>query len=187
MTPSLPADVFGVRSSRIRSPYSFLPLGPWGRNECVTNEPQRTSARRLHDTSILSNFSLLQPNLASLWGQKHQQAGESPLLDSLTRTILQPHTLSKWIGLHSTVRKPWIQEMLLSVDSCLQGRAPAWFNRFIIYVSTNNQNPIFVSRQAAGTLEITIFALFLTVHSVVSVFIFAWLLAARKYGLQSVF
>ena len=103
MTPSLPADVFGVRSSRIRSPYSFLPLGPWNRNECVTNEPQRTSARRLYDTSILSNFSLLQPNLASLWGQKHQQAGESPLLDSLPRTILHPHTLFKWIGLHSTL------------------------------------------------------------------------------------
>ena len=43
------------------------------------------------------------------------------------------------------------------------------------------------------TLEITIFPLFLTVafkwgsHSVVSVFIFASLLAARKYGLQSAF
>ena len=27
--------------------HSFLPHGPWGRNECVTNEPQRTSAGRL--------------------------------------------------------------------------------------------------------------------------------------------
>ena len=99
MTPSLRADVFGVRSSRIH----FSPSVRGGRNECVTNEPLRTSARRLYDTSILSNFSLLQPNLASLWGQKHQQAGESPLLDSFTRTILHPHTLFKWIGLHSTL------------------------------------------------------------------------------------
>ena len=27
--------------------HSFLPHGPWGRNECLTNEPQRTSAGRL--------------------------------------------------------------------------------------------------------------------------------------------
>ena len=49
---SLPADVlWGSFVS-----HSFLPHGqmsavfsrrPWGRNECVTNEPQRTSVRRL--------------------------------------------------------------------------------------------------------------------------------------------
>ena len=40
-----PQTSFGVRSSRIH----FTPHGrrPWGRNECVTNEPQRTSAGRL--------------------------------------------------------------------------------------------------------------------------------------------
>ena len=36
-----PQTSFGVRLSRTH----FSP--PWGRNECVTNEPQRTSARRL--------------------------------------------------------------------------------------------------------------------------------------------
>ena len=43
----LPADVFGVRLSRIH-------LSPtWGRNECVTNEPQRTFAERLHFCCLL--------------------------------------------------------------------------------------------------------------------------------------
>ena len=37
-----PQTSFGVRLSRIH----FSPT--WGRNECVTNEPQRTSAGRLH-------------------------------------------------------------------------------------------------------------------------------------------
>ena len=37
---SLPADV--LWGSFVT--HSFLPHGPWGRNECVTNEPQRTSA-----------------------------------------------------------------------------------------------------------------------------------------------
>ena len=40
---SLPADV--LWGSFVT--HSFLPNGPWGRNECVTNEPQRTSAGRL--------------------------------------------------------------------------------------------------------------------------------------------
>ena len=50
--------------------HSFLPYGPWGRNECVTNEPQRTSAGRLPKipmkisfhyppTFLLSNFKIL--------------------------------------------------------------------------------------------------------------------------------
>ena len=33
--------------------HSFLPLRPWGRNECVTNEPQRTSAGWLHLSWLL--------------------------------------------------------------------------------------------------------------------------------------
>ena len=41
---SLPADVFW--GSFVT--HSFLPHGPWGRNECVTIEPQRTSAGRLN-------------------------------------------------------------------------------------------------------------------------------------------
>ena len=41
---SLPVDV--VWCSFVT--HSFLPLSaPWGRNECVTNDPQRTSAGRL--------------------------------------------------------------------------------------------------------------------------------------------
>ena len=40
---SLPAD---VRWGSFVT-HSILPHGPWGRNECVTNEPQRTSAGRL--------------------------------------------------------------------------------------------------------------------------------------------
>ena len=42
-TVCLPADV--LWGSFVT--HSFLPYGPWGRNECVTNEPQRTSAGRL--------------------------------------------------------------------------------------------------------------------------------------------
>ena len=38
-----PQTSFGVRLSRIH----FSPTETWGRNECVTNEPQRTSAGRL--------------------------------------------------------------------------------------------------------------------------------------------
>ena len=46
---SLPADVlWGLFVT-----HSFLPHGPWGRNECVTNEPQRTSAGRLHLSWLL--------------------------------------------------------------------------------------------------------------------------------------
>ena len=41
---SLPAD---VRWGSFVT-HSFLPHGPWGRNECVTNEPQRMSAGRLN-------------------------------------------------------------------------------------------------------------------------------------------
>ena len=41
-----PQTSFGVRLSRIH----FSPT--WGRNECVTNEPQRTSAGRLGSFSI---------------------------------------------------------------------------------------------------------------------------------------
>ena len=37
---SLPTDVLGDSLSRIH-------FSPWGRNESVTNEPQRTSAGRL--------------------------------------------------------------------------------------------------------------------------------------------
>ena len=40
---SLPADV--LWGSFVT--HSFLPHGPWGRNECVTNKPQRTSVGRL--------------------------------------------------------------------------------------------------------------------------------------------
>ena len=43
---SLPADV--LWGSFVT--HSFLPYGPWGRNECVTNEPQRTSAGGYHWT-----------------------------------------------------------------------------------------------------------------------------------------
>ena len=46
---SLPADVlWGLFVT-----HSFLPHGPWGRNECATNEPQRTSAGRLHLSWLL--------------------------------------------------------------------------------------------------------------------------------------
>ena len=38
-----PQTSSGVRLSRIQ----FSPTDTWGRNECVTNEPQRTSAGRL--------------------------------------------------------------------------------------------------------------------------------------------
>ena len=44
---------------------------PWGRNECVTNEPQRTSAGRLPCgvlLGILGGSSLLRRGLFVLWG-----------------------------------------------------------------------------------------------------------------------
>ena len=41
-----PQTSLGVRLSRIH--FSPTDRGPWGRNECVTNEPQRTSAGRLY-------------------------------------------------------------------------------------------------------------------------------------------
>ena len=58
---SLPAD---VRWGFVVVTHSFLPHGPWGRNECVTTtEPQRTSAGRLrYEQRFLSymafNFSV---------------------------------------------------------------------------------------------------------------------------------
>ena len=48
---SLPADV--LWGSFVT--HSFLPHGPWGRNECVTNESQRKSAGRLHLSRLLVN------------------------------------------------------------------------------------------------------------------------------------
>ena len=52
---SLPADV--LWGSFVT--HSFLPHGPWGRNECVTNEPQRTSAERLERLQRLTLFDSL--------------------------------------------------------------------------------------------------------------------------------
>ena len=56
-SPSLPADV--LWSSFVT--HSFLPNGrPWGRNECVTNEFQRTSAGRLPKLTLrVCNVNLL--------------------------------------------------------------------------------------------------------------------------------
>ena len=48
---SLPAD--GLWGSFVT--HSSLPHGPWSRNECVTNEPQRTSAGRLLLSWLLVN------------------------------------------------------------------------------------------------------------------------------------
>ena len=39
------------------------------------------------------------------------------------------HTLLKWIGLHSTLETLRIQDMLVTINSCFQGRAPASINR----------------------------------------------------------
>ena len=58
-----PQTSLGVRLSRIH--FSPTDRGPWGRNECVTNEPQRTSAGRLpllvpcSDRSPFSNIPVL--------------------------------------------------------------------------------------------------------------------------------
>ena len=56
-SPSLPADV--LWSSFVT--HSFLPNGrPWGRNECVTNKAQRTSAGRLPKLTLrVCNVNLL--------------------------------------------------------------------------------------------------------------------------------
>ena len=56
-SPGLPADV--LWSSFVT--HSFLPNGrPWGRNECVTNELQRTSAGRLPKLTLrVCNVNLL--------------------------------------------------------------------------------------------------------------------------------
>ena len=59
---SLPADVlwgsFVTHSFSLKVP---LPHGPWGRNECVTNEPQRTSAGRLDEQERFSHFHTQTP------------------------------------------------------------------------------------------------------------------------------
>ena len=41
------------------------------------------------------------------------------------------HTLLKWIGLHSTLEIRRIQDMLVTINSCFQGRAPASINLLI--------------------------------------------------------
>ena len=60
---SLPADVlWGSFVTHL-----FLPHRPWGRNECVTNEPQRTSAGRLHLSWLLVNRkTFLAPSFLTL-------------------------------------------------------------------------------------------------------------------------
>ena len=60
---SLPADVlWGSFVTHL-----FLPHGPWGRNECVTNEPQRTSAGRLNLSWLLVNWkTFLAPSFLTL-------------------------------------------------------------------------------------------------------------------------
>ena len=57
VNPSLPADV--LWGSFVT--HSFLPYGPSGRNECVTNEPQRTSAGRLCEP-----FLIIKPETCSV-------------------------------------------------------------------------------------------------------------------------
>ena len=47
------------------------------------------------------------------------------------------HTLLKWIGLHSTLETRRIQDMLVTINSCFQGRAPISINR-LINASTSN-------------------------------------------------
>ena len=59
---SLPADVlWGSFVTHSFSPTVPLPHGPWGRNECVTNEPQRTSAGRLDEQERFSHFHTQTP------------------------------------------------------------------------------------------------------------------------------
>ena len=57
-----PQTSFGVRLSRIH-----FSSRPWGRNECVTNEPQRTSAGRLELNLLLSIFWTLSLPSSSSW------------------------------------------------------------------------------------------------------------------------
>ena len=63
-SPSLPADV--LWSSFFT--HSFLPNGrPWGRNECVTNKAQRTSAGRLPKLTLrVCNVNLLSHEAVSV-------------------------------------------------------------------------------------------------------------------------
>ena len=49
------------------------------------------------------------------------------------------HTLLKWIGLHSSLETRRIQDMLVTINSCFQERAPASINR-LINVRTSNYN-----------------------------------------------
>ena len=49
------------------------------------------------------------------------------------------HTLLKWIGLHSTLETRRIQDMLVTINSCFQGRASTSINR-LIKVRTSNYN-----------------------------------------------
>ena len=51
-----PQTSFGVRLSRIHFSPRDKKWGKWGRNECVTNEPQRTSAGRLGNVLSWLNF-----------------------------------------------------------------------------------------------------------------------------------
>ena len=48
-------------------------------------------------------------------------------------------TLLKWIGLDSTLETRRIQDMLVTINSCFQGRASASSNR-LINVRTSNYN-----------------------------------------------
>ena len=59
---SLPADVlWGSFVTHSFSPTVPLPHGPWGRNECVTNEPQRTSAGALDEQERFCHFHTQTP------------------------------------------------------------------------------------------------------------------------------
>ena len=49
------------------------------------------------------------------------------------------HTLLKWIGLHSTLETHKIENMLVIINSCFLGRAPASIDR-LINVTTSNYN-----------------------------------------------
>ena len=63
-SPSLPADV--LQGSFVT--HSFLPKGrPWGRNECVTSELERTSAGRLPKLTLrVCNVNLLSHEAAGV-------------------------------------------------------------------------------------------------------------------------
>ena len=59
---SLPADVlWGSFVTHSFSPTVPLPHGPWRRNECVTNEAQRTSAGALDEQERFSHFHTQTP------------------------------------------------------------------------------------------------------------------------------